>query len=564
MQPPISIGTVLQNRYRIIQILGQGGFGRTYLAEDQRRFNELCAIKELIPIAAGAGAWEKAQELFQREATILYQIEHPQVPKFRERFEQDHRLFLVEDYVAGKTYRALLAEKQSVGQTFSEADVLQLMRSLLPVLDHIHSRGIIHRDISPENIIFRDSDRLPVLIDFGVVKEIATRLQTPDTNISVTSVGKLGYSPSEQMQTGRAYPSSDLYALAVTAIVLLTGKEPSELFDETQLSWNWQRFVRVSPQFAQVINRMLHPSPSDRYQSAAEVSQALQFVEQPGVAASPEVTNVQTIAVGRRPDAIPPQPSNRPDPVIPPSRANSVLDNPLALGAIGSAVVILAGVGSWALVSSIRSQSNTQPETTPPAPQTFPSPVISGGTTFGTATPTNTEPTITSKRLRLDTSNTATVENSLKAGQVMEYTFFGQAGAKLTTVLEQGTGITLTVLNPNRQVLDSSAQQVSSYTGILPRNGRYTVQLTLESGVSESDYNLRVALENPLQPSATATPTPTLTPTFPPALTPTPTPTLTPTFPPAFTPTPTIPTDSNNNPPVDGTPQPTPNLQNTP
>ncbi|MBE9207938.1 serine/threonine protein kinase [Nostoc sp. LEGE 06077] len=563
MQPPITIGTVLQNRYRIIQILGQGGFGRTYLAEDQRRFNELCAIKELIPIAAGAGAWEKAQELFQREATILYQIEHPQVPKFRERFEQDHRLFLVEDYVAGKTYRDLLVEKQSVGQTFSEADVLQLLRSLLPVLEHIHSRGIIHRDISPENIILRDSDRLPVLIDFGVVKELATRLQTPDTNVNVTSVGKLGYSPNEQMQTGRAYPSSDLYALAVTAIVLLTAKEPSELFDETQLTWTWQKFVRVSPQLAQVINRMLHPLPSDRYQSAAEVIQALQFVEQPGVAAAPEVSNFQTIAVGRRPDAIPPQPSNRPDPVIPPGRSsNSVLDNPLALGAIGSAVVILAGFGSWALVSSIRSQSNGQPETTPLAPQTFPSPVISGGTTFGT--PTNTEPAITSKRLRLDASNTATVENSLKAGQIMEYTFFGQAGAKLTTVLEQGTGISLTVLTPNRQVLDSSAQQVSSYTGILPKNGRYTVQLVLESGVSESDYNLRVALENPLQPSPTATPTvtPTLTPTFPPVLTPTVTPTLTPTFPPAFTPTPTIPPD--NNPPVDNTPQPTPGVQNTP
>ncbi|GBE91754.1 serine/threonine-protein kinase [Nostoc cycadae] len=564
MQPPITIGTVLQNRYRIIQILGQGGFGRTYLAEDQRRFNELCAIKELIPIAAGVGAWEKAQELFQREATILYQIEHPQVPKFRERFEQDHRLFLVEDYVAGKTYRDLLVEKQSIGQTFSEPDVLQLLRSLLPVLEHIHSRGIIHRDISPENIIFRDSDRLPVLIDFGVVKELATRLQTADTNINVTSVGKLGYSPNEQMQTGRAYPSSDLYALAVTAIVLLTGKEPSELFDETQLTWTWQKFVRVSPQLAQVINRMLHPLPSDRYQSAAEVAQALQLVENPGVAPPPQVSNFQTIAVGRRPDAIPPQPSNRPDPVIPPSRSNSVLDNPLALGAIGSAVVILAGFGSWALVSSIRSQSNTQPETTPPAPQTFPSPVISGGTTFGT--PSNAEPTITSKRLRLDASNTATVENSLKAGQIMEYTFFGQAGAKLTTLLEQGTGITLTVLAPNRQVLDSSAQQVGSYTGILPKNGRYTVQLNLTSGVSESDYNLRVALENPLQPSPTATPTPTLTPTFTPTTTPTPT--LTPTFPPAFTPTPTftpiIPGTNDNQSPINSTDQPTPDLQSTP
>jgi serine/threonine protein kinase len=566
MQPPITIGTVLQNRYRIIQVLGQGGFGRTYLAEDQRRFNELCALKELIPVTAGAGTWEKAQELFQREATILYQIEHPQVPKFRERFEQDHRLFLVEDYVAGKTYRDLLVERQATRETFTETEALQLLHSLLPVLDHIHSRGIIHRDISPENIILRDSDRLPVLIDFGVVKELATRLQTTDYNPNVTSVGKLGYSPSEQMQTGQAYPSSDLYALAVTIIVLLTSKEPGELFDETQLTWNWHRWVRVSPQFAQVINRMLHPLPSDRYQSASEVMQALQFIEQPGVPASPELSNFQTVAVGRRPDAISPQPSNRPDPVIPPSRSNSVLDNPLALGAIGSAVVILAGVGSWALVSSIRNQSNTPPDE-PLAPQTFPSPVITGGTTF--ATPT-AEPTITRKRLNLGEANTTTVEDSLQANQIIQYTFFAKANAKLTTALEVGNGITLTVLDPNRKVLDSN---VTSYSGILPNSGRYAIQLALAPGVSASDYNLIVTVENPLEPTPTFTPAPTPTldlPTSTPTPTPTPTldfptPTLTPTPTPTLNfPTPTPTEDSNTPPPLDITPQPTPETQNTP
>ncbi|MHC5727656.1 MAG: protein kinase domain-containing protein, partial [Nostoc sp.] len=300
MQPPITVGTVLQNRYRIIQILGQGGFGRTYLAEDQRRFNELCAIKELISTATSALAWERAQELFHREAAILYQIEHPQVPKFRERFEQGQGLFLVEDYVAGQTYRTLLVERQAVGQTFTEAEVLQLIELLLPVLEHIHSRGIIHRDISPENIILRDSDAKPVLIDFGVVKELATRLRSPESAMPQTTVGKLGYSPSEQMQTGGAYPSSDLYALAVTAIVLLTGKEPRELFDENQLTWNWQRWVKVNPRFALVLNRMLNHLPSDRYQSAANVSQALQSLAQPSVS-TPEVSNLQTMAVGRRP-----------------------------------------------------------------------------------------------------------------------------------------------------------------------------------------------------------------------------------------------------------------------
>ncbi|MDB9377457.1 protein kinase domain-containing protein, partial [Nodularia sphaerocarpa] len=157
MQAPMTVGSILQDRYRIIQILGQGEFGRTYLAEDQRRFNEFCAIKELIS-PTEADAWEKAQALFQGEAAILYQIEHSQVPKFREKFAQSQRLFLVEDYVAGKTYRSLLSERLEAGKTFAEAEVLQLIGSLLLVLEHIHSRGIIHGDISPENIILRDRD----------------------------------------------------------------------------------------------------------------------------------------------------------------------------------------------------------------------------------------------------------------------------------------------------------------------------------------------------------------------------------------------------------------------
>ncbi|MBD1944098.1 serine/threonine protein kinase, partial [Coleofasciculus sp. FACHB-712] len=288
MQPPIVIGTILQNRYRLIGILGQGGFGRTYLAEDQGRFSERCALKELIPAQESAYALEKARELFQREATTLYQIQHPQIPQFRATFEQDQRLFLVQDYVEGKTYRMLLDERRSQGNTFSEVEVVQFLRQLLPVLAHIHVKGIIHRDIAPDNIILRESDRLPVLIDFGVVKELATRFQLPDvTRPIATTVGKPGYAPSEQIQAGQAYPSSDLYALAATAAVMLTGKEPAELLDATQLTWQWRRWANVSDGFAQVLNRMLSYRPGDRYQSAGEVVQALQSLTNTTAALQP-------------------------------------------------------------------------------------------------------------------------------------------------------------------------------------------------------------------------------------------------------------------------------------
>ncbi|MCC5627333.1 protein kinase [Nostoc sphaeroides CHAB 2801] len=554
MQPPITVGTVLQNRYRIIQILGQGGFGRTYLAEDQRRFNELCAIKELISTATEALAREKAQELFHREAAILYQIEHPQVPKFRERFEQDQRLFLVEDYVAGQTYQALLAERQAMGQTFTEAEVLKLIQLLLPVLEHIHNRGIIHRDISPENIILRDSDAKPVLIDFGVVKELATRLRSPESTMPETTVGKLGYSPSEQMQTGGAYPSSDLYSLAVTAIVLLTGKEPRDLFDENQLTWNWQRWATVNPRFALVLNRMLNHIPSDRYQSAASVSIALQSLEQVNLPPL-NTSNLQTMAVGRRPDSVPAaaSPKKQPDPVIPPSSASSVLDNPLAIAAIGAAVVIVAGFGSWALVSSIRSQQKP----TQTLPQNFPSPVISGGTTF-TSTPTPEQPVISSRRLNLKASNPSTVTDTLKTNQIIRYTFLGQEGDNLTAFIDPGSSVLLTVFSPNQQPIDQNVQQVTSYKGPLLVTGRYTIELTLVPGVAESNYSLSVALETPVKPTPTETPQPipteTPTPTF--TETPLPIPTETPFPIPTQTPPP-VPTEIPN-PIFTQTPFPTP------
>ncbi|RAM50522.1 MAG: serine/threonine protein kinase [Hapalosiphonaceae cyanobacterium JJU2] len=575
MQSPISTGTVLQNRYQIIQILGQGGFGRTYLAEDNRRFNELCAIKELIPNTTDPVAWQKAQELFLREANILYQIEHHQIPKFRERFEQDQRLFLVQDYVAGKTYHTLLDERKAVGGAFTEQEVLQLMRSLLPVLEHIHSRGIIHRDISPDNIILRDLDNQPVLIDFGVVKELATRLQAANPTVPATYVGKLGYSPSEQMQTGQAYPSSDLYALAVTAIVLLSGKEPQELFDENLLTWNWQRWVSVSPHLTHILNRMLSFRPSDRFQNATQVAQALASGGQQTPlasasipAANPGVSNVQTIPVGRPPSPGSPSTPDTPSHTIPEPASRSFLDNPLAVGLITVAVVSIAGIGSWAVVRTIRGTPSPQPTEVPT--QTFPSPVVPDGSTISptpTVTSTTNEPTIVNRRLTLDASGVTNIEGTITANQIIRYTFRGQKGQNIIALLAQESGVVLTVLGPNREPIDNSAQNATFYQGTLPVNGRYAIDLTLPPGIAESDYNLNIQLESPPQPTPTQTPTdipteiptetPTDIPTEIPTETPTDIPTQTPTETPTETPTNTpflpIPNQNPNNQPTNGT-----------
>lgn len=275
----IPLGTLISNRYLIQKVLGQGGFGRTYLAFDQHCFNKYCVLKEFLPCLIQESYQQKSRDLFAREARILYQIDHPQIPKFQACFEEEGRLFLVQEYVDGKTYSTLLKERLSQqGQAFSEAEITQWLRDLLPVIDYIHRHNIIHRDISPDNIIQDSGKNLPVLIDFGVGKQSIEEIQhnshqTYARNKSV--VGKIGYAPHEQICLGQCYPSSDLYALGVTTVVLLTGKAPEILLDRYSLEWQWQEYTRVSRDFAQVLDKMLEDKPKHRYQSAQDVLTAL-------------------------------------------------------------------------------------------------------------------------------------------------------------------------------------------------------------------------------------------------------------------------------------------------
>jgi serine/threonine protein kinase, bacterial len=277
-------GILLGDRYRIQREIGQGGFGRTYLCEDVNRFNELCVLKEFAPQAQGTALLNKAQELFEREAGVMYRLQHPQIPRFREMFRSNRngvgQLFLVQDYIGGETYQQLLRQKLQQGRRFSETEIIEFLTKILPVLTYIHSLGVIHRDISPDNLIKRTMDGLPVLIDFGGVKQVAVNLATQylptnEHNNMATRLGKIGYAPSEQMQRGIVSPQSDLYALAATSLVLLTGLEPADLIDPQNFGWNWREHIRLSPQLNSVFDRMLQFRPSDRFSSAQDVLEAL-------------------------------------------------------------------------------------------------------------------------------------------------------------------------------------------------------------------------------------------------------------------------------------------------
>ncbi|AVH74151.1 serine/threonine-protein kinase [Nostoc sp. 'Lobaria pulmonaria (5183) cyanobiont'] len=286
MSYSIQPGLTLGDRYVIVRQIGQGGFGRTYLAEDVNRFRELCVLKEFSPQVQTAYVVEKAEELFEREASVLYKLQHPQIPRFRELLRLNlggkEYLFLVQDYVEGETYNSLLNARIQQGLRFTETEIRQLFLSILPVLEYIHSLGVIHRDISPDNLMLRTVDKLPVLIDFGGVKQVVATVASEYYQPGMvapppapTLLGKIGFAPPEQMQTGLVSPHSDLYAMAATMLVLLTGKQPQELIDTYTLTWQWRREVSLSQNLAQVLDKMLSARPSDRYQSARQVLQAL-------------------------------------------------------------------------------------------------------------------------------------------------------------------------------------------------------------------------------------------------------------------------------------------------
>jgi serine/threonine protein kinase, bacterial len=301
-------GNILGNRYEIVRELGRGGFGRSCLAIDLNKFREKCVLKEFAPQVRGQDELIKAKELFEREAGVLYKLQHPQIPAFRELLRvnegQSESLLLVQDYIEGETYLDRLNHRLPQ-QLFSEGEVVKLLHNLLPVLDYIHRIGVIHRDISPDNIIQRDRDGLPVLIDFGCVKEIAATVVSRYSNAKVaTRIGKQGYAPDEQMLRGKVSPSSDLYAVAATALTLLTGKDASAIYNPAEATWEWRKYVNLSPELGAIIDRLLQHHPHQRYQSAAAV-----------IAVLPPLSN------NTAPSSPPPAPANGSVPLI---RANKI------------------------------------------------------------------------------------------------------------------------------------------------------------------------------------------------------------------------------------------------
>ncbi|NJL46925.1 MAG: protein kinase [Leptolyngbyaceae cyanobacterium SM2_5_2] len=263
---------LLRGRYRVLRALGRGGFGATFLARDEMLPGKPpCVIKQLRPSAEAPHLLDMARDLFQREAKILGQIgNHPQLPRLLDYFDVNQEFFLVQEFVNGST----LQQEVKRGGPFTEAGVKQFLSEILAMVQYVHNHHVIHRDIKPANIIRRDQDKKLVLIDFGAVKDKVNLTQassSEQTALTAYAIGTPGYAPPEQMAMRPVY-ASDIYALGVTCIYLLSGKAPKDLdYDPVTGELLWRDNVHISDHFAKVLQKMLEISVRHRYQSVDAV-----------------------------------------------------------------------------------------------------------------------------------------------------------------------------------------------------------------------------------------------------------------------------------------------------
>ena len=261
---------LLDSRYKIIQALGKGGFGKTYLAEDTKRpHNPICVVKQLSPGIDDPKFLEMARRLFSKESETLEKLGvYDRIPRLLANFEQENEFYLVQEHVEGQT----LGQELVPGEPWSEEKVIAFLRDCLQIIDFVHSNGVIHRDVKPDNLIRRSQDQKLVLVDFGTVKEVV--LSQTQAISSTVAVGTRGYMPTEQAR-GKPRFTSDIYALGIIAVQALTGVHPIQLQEDENGEIIWQTQVQCSPKLKEIVSKMVRYHFKDRYQSAKEVLETL-------------------------------------------------------------------------------------------------------------------------------------------------------------------------------------------------------------------------------------------------------------------------------------------------
>ncbi|MBD2387693.1 serine/threonine-protein kinase [Cylindrospermum sp. FACHB-282] len=346
------IGKILQARYKIVQSLGAGVFGQTYIAADiDCPENSKCVVKQLKVNSCQSSYLDYLRLRFLTETETLKHLGcHHQIPKLITCFEENERFYLIQEYIVGHSLTVELPSNQQWRQLWTESKVVEFLQDVLGILEFVHSQGFIHCDIKPENIIRRASDGKLVLIDFGSIQPIDFSFDSeiPISKIPVTS---LGYIPPEQF-IGQSKPNSDLYALGMIAIQALTGITPLQLNlnpHGNEIIWRSEN-TPVNNYLAAVLSRMIRYNFLERFQSATEVIRVLQ--EMFRGTQLPQITQPQSQV--SQPSEVEDNNSHQPSPF---SRSS-----PLLTGIkVGLTVnTLLMGLGTYSLVNNSSVQSETE------------------------------------------------------------------------------------------------------------------------------------------------------------------------------------------------------------
>jgi serine/threonine protein kinase len=543
---------VLDGRYKLVKKLGSGGFGHTYIARDMRRpGTPLCVVKHLKPASNDADFIREARRLFSTEAETLERLgKHDQIPQLLAYFEEEKNFFLVQEYIEGKSLHDELklvpksepehelsndleqsnqslqsgnsgnsgsssqsgqkakskSTNSKMGLKVTENEAIAILKDMMEVLEFVHSEGVIHRDIKPDNLIRRKDDRKLVLIDFGAVKAMqeGTELEVSGSGESrfTVTIGTPGYMPNEQC-AGRPAFSSDIYAAGMVVIKALTGLEPTDIETDAESGeLLWRDKAKISNGLAMVLTRMVRYQYTQRYQSAQETIQALNafVVEQAPKPAAPIVkagTTNRSSGTG-----------NRTTTRRTIAKSNSQSNQGGGLIAVGLIAVIGAAALSIPILLSSDQQEPEEPPraanpverpATNPAPAnpTAAPPVTTSTSSTGNAPDPNAQVAIApstslTQALPITAGEQSTTTGVLAPGQNLSFTLSAKEGQELNANLA-GELVSMTIINPSNQALGAEASNISNWAGNLPADGEYQLQLT-SSAATATDFTLTVSL----------------------------------------------------------------------
>jgi len=560
---------VLDGRYKLIKKIGAGGFGHTFIARDMRRpGSPPCVVKQLKPASDDPNFIREARRLFNTEAETLEKLgRHDQIPQLLAYFEEDTQFFLVQEFIEGRSLHDELKpalpevsssdqeprdgdsfnlqnEIESINQPIKdrqlpETEVIKILRDVLEVLEFVHSEGVIHRDIKPDNLIRRKSDQKIVLIDFGAVRamqDVNTQLAADEKGESrfTVTIGTPGYMPSEQC-AGRPSYSSDIYALGMVAIKALTGCSPTDLpNDPATGEVVWRDKARVSNGLAMVLTRMVRYHYTQRYQSVREVNQGLTTfatmtdVERQATTSKLVRSTAPDQPNSARSSSAQSESTSRRRTVATTPSTNSNAGVIFLFGGLLAAITVIAAFA----IPAMRNKPpavivNNQPPASP----------ITEAPTAASPLPKAIPNEPTNQTLNLVANQDLVISKTMYSNAGHTYTFPAKSGQTLVTAIA-GDGLSITILNSQGIALPNAVNVANTNVPIVA-DGAYTVQLRGTSKSPEVPYELRLGLKdvaiapvvNPV-PNPIATPPITTTTTGQPLPPPQPSPTPTTTPPP--------------------------------